>query len=358
MGEHSRLSPSSAYIWANCPGSVSLGRNLAASAETPEAEEGTRAHEAARIRLETGVLPPGLPDDMAEHVMEFVRFVENTAGGQIFCERRLYATGVHAEVWGTCDAYVLDYEHKVARVYDFKYGWGLVEAFENPQLIAYANGMVNYAGEDWRFELSIIQPRPRHRLGPARTWRLTASEVRAYGERLRAAALEALGYNPRAIVGRHCKYCPARSVCPALQSAALDAVELAQQAIPHEMGTLALGVELSLLTRAAAMLETRLAGLQGQAMAEIQRGRPVHGWHIEHVPGRLDWSKPVEEVMALGKALGVSLAKTPEPVTPTQAKKLGVPAEILAAYAERKSGSAKLVPINTDRAREAFGEKK
>lgn len=355
---HSVLAASSAWVWVNCPGSVPLGQQYNRPASSEDAEEGTKAHAAAVAKLETGAWPDDVGEEMRDLVSVYTDYVERTAAGPRVHEAAVKVPVIHEQCFGTCDCYALDLRNRVARLYDFKYGWGIVEAFENWQLLVYANGVIPELGDDWRgwvFELAVVQPRPFHRMGPVRTWKLTAMEVAEYGRHLRTAAEGAMGNHPYTQVGRHCKYCPARHACPALQAAAMDAVEQAYDAAPVDLTPAALGAEMTVLTRAAALLETRLAGLQAEAMAGVQTGRAIPGWTIQHNPGRLEWSKPVAEVMALGAVLGVDLAKKPEPITPAQAKKAGIPDDVITAYAQRKSGAAKLVPIDTTQARAAFG---
>ena len=74
------------------------------------------------------------------------------------------------------------------------------------------------------------------------------------------------------------------------------------------------------------------------------------------MPGesKLIWTKSAPEVLALGQLCGVSLAKPPEPITPTQAKKLVDPA-VLEMYSGRTRASLKLVPVDTVGTRKVFG---
>ena len=58
--------------------------------------------------------------------------------------------------------------------------------------------------------------------------------------------------------------------------------------------------------------------------------------------------------MALGNLFGKQLGKL-EPITPKQARDLGVPAEMVRAMSTRKTSEAKLVEVNTTAARKVFG---
>ena len=358
MSEHALLSPSSASQWMNCPASVRLQQQYPETGEKSAADEGTAAHAAIMVRLTTGQWPAGMDDDMRDDCQVFVSLIEaENADTRVSVESRVAAPSIHPHLWGTCDAYAIDISKTTVRVYDFKYGWGIVEAVDNFQLLCYALAITDTCsiGGDWSYELNIIQPRPYHVSGAVRKWRVTGERLRDYAVHIRASAQDAAGNDPSAVAGRHCKYCSARHVCTALRMEGLDALEQAYSSTPVDLPPAALGLELQILMRAQEMLEARITGLQAEAMVGIQRGAQVPGWTINHQPGRLDWIKPAEEVIALGEAMGLQLARKPDVITPSQAKKAGLPADIVAAFAERKPGAAKLVPADTTQARAAFG---
>ena len=351
---HARLAPSSAARWVECPGSVLLQEQFPEPEDgEDDGAEGTAAH-----ALAARILRDGEVAEAAADVMPYVRDVLSEMG-HLYVEDPIKVPSVHAtECWGTPDAYRLDYEMKVVYLWDLKFGYGHVEVLENWQLLTYASGIIDRLGPDgvnWRFVLRIVQPRAYHRDGIVRTWVAYASEVRLATRRLRAAAEEALGNNPSTNPGPHCKHCSARHVCKALQGAALDVVDLADDASPLVLPPAGLARELRALWRARIMLEARLIGLEAQAMAEIRKGVVVPGWTIDHPPGREEWVRPAAEVLALGELMGVKLAKPAELITPNQARAAGLDATVVTQYAARKTGTAKLIPITTTEARKAFG---
>jgi hypothetical protein len=81
------------------------------------------------------------------------------------------------------------------------------------------------------------------------------------------------------------------------------------------------------------------------------------GWAITHGKARERWAKPPAEVFALGDMMGVELRKPSEAITPNQARDLGLDAAVIAAYAERPTGAAKLTPRDASTAARVFGGK-
>ena len=78
MGDHARLSPSSAARWLACPGSVVANENLPDTSSS-YAEEGRRAHEIAESCLKNNVDPMEYADTndahMAEPIAAYVNYV-------------------------------------------------------------------------------------------------------------------------------------------------------------------------------------------------------------------------------------------------------------------------------------------
>jgi hypothetical protein len=125
--------------------------------------------------------------------------------------------------------------------------------------------------------------------------------------------------------------------------------------VPLELPPAALSLELRLARRAAEMLRARITGLEEQTTAALKRGASVPGWAVQHAAGRENWTATDAEVIALGAALGVNVAKPPEAMTPNQARMAGFDPGVVAAMSTRPSGSASLVEVSTDDLRRVFG---
>jgi hypothetical protein len=90
-------------------------------------------------------------------------------------------------------------------------------------------------------------------------------------------------------------------------------------------------------------------------LALLKAGHQVPHWAVEHGNGRTVWAKPVAEVLALGAAFGLDLAKPPEAITPKQAIDKGLDPSMAAAYSNTPRGEAKLVVDDGSKARRIFG---
>ena len=174
--KHSLLSPSSAYRWMRCPGSVPLSADLPEE-EAPAAEEGTIAHEAAASLLHgdkkgaekmfAHAAAQGFAaDEMRKAVGFYVDYVQGFGLHALF----LHALCVEArmplfrvlgcDAWGYADALIYNSFNEL-HIFDLKYGRGeKVRAFENPQLALYAAAALEeYYPNCHKICLHIVQPR-------------------------------------------------------------------------------------------------------------------------------------------------------------------------------------------------------
>lgn len=371
--QHAIAQPSSLARTLQCHGHIKLEALYPEDETSQEAREGTAAHWALADVLngrpvaegqitDTGFVLTREMVEASETVLRWVHTCIAQHGGEqpvMMVEQRLPPSSrLHPECWGTPD--VVLYFPNAQRMYvlDLKYGHGWVEVWENEQLAAYAALAMDSMGlSDLTLSLVLViyQPRSFHPDGPHREWRLMAHELRGLVNRLSNAVHSALGPDPQLKVGPECTYCRARHACPALQAKALQSIDRSRAAVPFDLPPLALGIELADVRAAIKALEARETGLAGQAEGMLMRGEAVPHWALESKPGPLAWTVTVAEVLALGDMLGVPLAKPRDTITPTQAKAKGLDESILAAYAERPRGAAKLVPRNDDDARRIFG---
>lgn len=377
MNGHSIISPSALARTIQCPGSVVLEQQYPEAEKGPEAAEGEASHWAGAEMLSGRLVDVGdrapnsvlLTQEMVEGADLYYDDVVRTlrgygltpADGAI--EVPVSIPRVHAECWGTPDfrAWIPGDRRNgrpLLMVWDYKFGHRHVPVFENPQLSAYAAGCLSAAdisdlGVD--VEMRIVQPRSYSPEGSVRRWACPASALRALVNIASNSAHQALGGDPPTRVGPECRDCRARHACPTLQRAAATACDEAGKVQPFNLPPAALGVELRWLTRARDLLDARISGLQEQATAAIKRGQQVPHWRIERGAGRRRWSRGVGEVLAMGQALGLNLAKPPEAITPTQAVAAGLPEMLLDAYTDPPRGAATLVPDDGSQAKRVFG---
>lgn len=374
MTAHSILAPSSAARRIQCPGSTMLEVAYPETETTPEAAEGEAAHWAASEMLagrlvDVGQIAPNgvvLTQEMVEGADLYYDDVVSTLKpygiaphqGQI--ERQIAIPRVHPQSFGTPD-YAVWPRFGSLLVYDYKFGHRFVEVYENWQLIEYVAGLLHgilqqgYDDRNIDVTVKIVQPRAYHRSGPIRAWSFKASDIRAHINIASTAAHEALGHEPKQRVGPECRDCRARHACVTLQRATMRDLDEAGREQPLDLPPAALGLELKMLREGIRRLEARASGLEEQALAQIKRGVSIPGWAVEHGTGRQRWTKTPAEVLAVGQMFGIDLSQPVEPITPRQAVKAGLPAEMLTAMADTPRGGATLVADDGSKARAIFG---
>lgn len=381
MTAHSPLAPSSAHRWVPCPGSVQLEAQYPETEEGESAAEGTAAHFAGSEELlgrevregqvaDNGVV---LTEEMIEGAalwVEDVLTVTGTENPHVMVEQRVAMPRIHGEAFGTPDTWFYDQANGHLYVWDFKFGYGVVEAFENWQLMAYACGILDLLGIDGRNDqhlwvhLRVVQPRAYHRDGRAREWKVLASDLRGYFNRLHDAAHEARGPRPHTLSGPHCLHCKAAHACPTLKRATWSAADYLGGHVAEDLSADAAAYELVLLEHIAELVKARKRAREADVEARLRRGEAVADWALETTRGRTTWTvEGAGEVIMLGDILGMDLRKPETPITPTQAlkvaKKLGVDAGVIFAYSHTPTTGQKLVRDTNliTRARAGFGVK-
>ena len=382
---HSIIPPSSAYIWGKpggCTGWVLMAQQYPETEDSESAIEGEASHEvggnliglAARGRSDFGgiraeavgtVATNGviISDEMFEGAELYANDVAGVMRGlrnfdpQV--EKRVYAKRVHPLSEGTPDCWLYDRRTHTLYIWDYKFGYLVVEAFENWQAINYYSGIVDALGfngiddQNLAIKIRIVQPRAHHKDGPVREWATTGGALRGYVNILEGNAAKALGPNAELQTGDHCLNCQARHACAPYLKAALGLFEAAAAPLPVELSPEAIGVQLSIVRRAVKRLEKLDEAFKEQATGLLRAGKFVPGWTLEEGIGVLKWNQNVEAVINLGKMLGYPLEK-PGVITPTQAKKLGIDDAVIMAYSEKPKTGLKLVPQASDFARKVF----
>lgn len=335
-----------------------------------ESEEGTRVHEIASAMIE-GFEEPldmrGVSDEMlqaawmyAECVREVVDQHPSSTGA--VTERMVYARRIHPESFGTVDGHLFDKHTGELFIDDFKYGFRLIEVYENWQLINYAAGLLDtyhINGHDDRnikIHFRIIQPRGYHSDGPIRPWSIMASDLQGYFDTLSKNAAKSLSDEAELHTGPHCRDCEARHACPAALQAGLQLYEVSAQPTPVELTSEALGVQLRIVKRAIKQLEYVESGLTAQAMGTVRNGGHVAGYRTGFGQSKLKWNVPDDEAGYLGELNGIDLEKR-KLVTPTQAIELGLDPDLVAVCSSRPNGALKLIEDDGNYARKIFGGK-
>lgn len=251
---HARLSPSGAVRWMACPGSVVLEADFP-DQDSGYAAEGTAAHTLASWCLE-GKTPAAefigeeiivgerrflVDKQMAAYVEDYCKLVRGLAeGNTLLVERKVpigHLTGEDGAE-GTADAVIIKGSERNLTVVDLKYGMGVeVSAIENPQLMLYALGAYEMYGLLADFEtVSMYIHMPR--LNYVSEYHISVAELLAFANKVRHAAravelakvdlpndiATGLPYDHLQPGEKQCRFCRAKSTCPALLAEVTNAV--------------------------------------------------------------------------------------------------------------------------------------
>lgn len=226
MAVHAKLSASSAHRWLACLGSIDAEKGLK-DKSSPNAEEGTAAHELAELALKEDkaantFIGQTLPEskwlvdgEMADYVQAYVDYV-TAIGGEQFYEERVNFSEWVVEGFGTSDVIAIDGD--TLHIIDLKYGKGVrVDAENNPQGMLYALGSYSEFGMLYNFKrvrIHIVQPRLDH----ISEWEITIEDLLKWGAWVseQVQRIEE-GGAPRTAGEKQCQWCKAKATCPALK---------------------------------------------------------------------------------------------------------------------------------------------
>lgn len=343
---HAFLPPSGADNWAACAAWPTMQQTHPDLGDPTASEEGTQAHALlAEVMSGAGVNYLSVGEEMADAVMVAADYARSLPVAEWHVERHLSGEVIApaGKNHGTPD--LLGWHGLNLYVLDFKYGHRHVPHIGNLQLVNYAalalddavkiDGLVE---QSVTVHLTIIQPRA-YGHDPVRTWKIPAGELRAYANVLRNAAERALQPNAPASTGPQCAYCNGRHACVALRRVAGAAIDLSNGGSSSiALTPAAIGAELAVVDSAIARLDAVRSGLQEQARHAMNSGGQIPGWQLQSKSGREAWRLPADQVLALGVPAGPA-----KPVTPTQARKAGVPPEIVSMLASRPTSAPELV---------------
>ena len=383
---HSIIPPSAAGIWGKpggCTAWVGMNQLYPETEQSEAAAIGEASHEIAEglIRLlqmgldignasnyigQTAANGVVFDNDMYDGALLYANDVYKFMCSTVLFDRvkveyPIKAPNIHEKSFGTCDACLHDIEKGHIYIWDYKFGFNVVEPYENWQLINYVSGLLHELGingiadQHLTVHMRIVQPRAFHPDGPIRKWVVKASDLRPYFNQLEANAEKALSDDAEANTGVHCKYCPGRHACTAALKAGNQLFEAASSPLPVELSDHALGVQLSLVRRALEQLKCLESGYETQVSSKIRAGQSVPGWTIQDTFGRLKWDKPFHEVISMGSMMNKDLKKD-ELITPNQAMKLGIDGKVIMAYSSKSRSGVKIVESNVNQAKRIFSK--
>lgn len=301
--KHSTIGASGFSRWSVCPGSVVLSQDLP-SRDSEYSLEGTRAHELLEQCMRSGddawmhAADDGVTEEMVDGVQMFLdtvradlKFYEScSVPAVILIEQQfsLEALG-HPDAFGTADVAILFPAWGLLRVYDFKYGAGIVvDVEDNGQLRYYAVGMAlapEVAGHQLtEVENVVVQPRCEHEDGYVRRERLTIDELNQWVEKDLLPAIECTQAPDAPLVeGPHCRFCPVKqaAACPLLDNLHNQLAEAAEKAKdPAKEARLMEDWELAERLARVNAVEMFIKAMKDEAFLRLQRGAPIPGWKL------------------------------------------------------------------------------
>ncbi|HRQ13038.1 MAG TPA: DUF2800 domain-containing protein [Promineifilum sp.] len=350
--------------FVRCNGSRLLPAALSVPTEnhdTTVRDEGTAAHYMIQAAREKHFTPLELVDrkapngvymsaEMGEHVESYLAHLH--PHGVVEQDTTLVT-----EKWrvnGRADYIYFDPTTHILHVYDFKYGWSIVEPIENYTLIYHAWAFAQVMGlQPVAYNFAICQPRPGHWEGPFREWQIDAVAFAGFARNIWFALTEP---NSELHTGNHCRRCPALADCGAARSATMNAIDYSEHAYKDNLAAEATSFELDQIARAEAMLKARKQALEEHAMMLLALGEIVPNYSLEIGQGNRKWKDGIDAA-TVKIMTGIDVTK-PGMVTPAEAERRGVNKMVTNSLTERPSTGKKLVRVDANRkAKHIFGNK-
>lgn len=227
---HAFFNASAADRWMSCTASVVVDVSHLPERSSSYADHGTFLHSVAEecLREKKNPITVEVLDDPihsmfdadAEMVQVYLDYIRSKTGAKFHEILVEFVPGCG----GTVDTLIFDQVGRSLEVVDFKSGSGVrVSPIDNTQLIIYALGaMKRYSAlyNVEKFKLTIVQPA----LENVASWTLTSAQLIMRGVKIDAVVTQIKEGDVEFVPGeKSCRWCDARTVCPALQGEAQKA---------------------------------------------------------------------------------------------------------------------------------------
>jgi len=308
----------------NCPGSVALVQKMPPKLGGDAADEGTLCHNAMATLLEDpsleiksvlGVkyndqtLTEDLIDEKIIPAMAALTEIDPDGDMEYQIEAHVNFGKLLPNVFGSAD--LIGRIDDRAIILDWKFGRGAVDVEENEQLLFYAAAAMRTKGLEWAFEgvseveMVIVQP-------PAvKRWTTTIARVKQFERDLVHAVTASQNAVAPLKVGDHCRYCPAKPICPQMTGAAERALKVQIK----ELDPAKIGQYLA----TADLVEKWISDLRDLALQILESGEPVPGYKLVPKRAMRTWVDEDKAYFALSK-LGVDRSELVETALLSPAK--------------------------------------
>ncbi len=334
-----------------CAGFLSF-ENLPKSEGGPAAEEGTAYGELVERMLLNQPIPMQarngvyFDDDMRFYARPVVDEILNDRESEVLCEQ-IVDWQTRSGVWirGKYDISFL--RRRSLYIDDNKYGWGIVEAPNNWQLIGYAIGeIIRRATAIETIILRIHQPRPHHEGGPTREWVISYKQLLELKEQIEVRMESIVAGERTLTTGKQCKYCAAAAeACPAFNRLFYRALEVSTEFTQDVVDEAELARQLDHVHRAQEVIKIKMDSLNELAVSRIKGGKLIPGYQTETRYGDRKW-KGIATPEVIKTLTGKDVMEK-SMLSPAKAEKLGIHKDFINQLVDRHFLGQRLVKADT-----------
>ena len=322
MAKHSNYSPSRLSRIIACPGSVELIENLMSTGEVGEQEPSIYASDGTMLHkvVDNYYVSPGnhnskalngleidnraLILDAAEYldlVFKGIGHYNLMASSEISVD--LKSWGI-PDVYGTLDYVIGDLVKRHVHVLDWKFGAGVtVYAKDNPQLLAYAAGVVKWPTTIQDVTIHIVQPAIDH----YDAWKCSINELYDWVHGTLAIALNkchSSGTDQFVPGVEQCRWCEAKNHCETRITFAQEtAIKLFDA--KEKLATCPTIEDLIELVEMAPLVEGAIKSIRLYLQTELEKGRPVPGLKLVRGRANRKWVNENDAITWLAKNTSV-----------------------------------------------------
>ena len=284
MKHSNTVGGSTAERFIACPGSMKLSRKAPPQKSSSYADEGTMLHHILQTILEGKfsveqligwsyeghVFTEELRKEMIDPALEAWGILQKGYGGDFEYEIEMKVRSILPGSFGTVDVFA--WNEDTVLLVDWKFGRGVkVPVEDNKQALFYASAARHHKKHAYRFEnskvvLAIVQPA----FGGLDTWEIDGERLAHFDMDLEVAYNRARFDEPPLNTGDHCKFCPAKATCPAINSELGGLLVIAED----------ISADLSDTLAKIAAIEPWLKGIKQDAHKLMEEGGKIPGWKL------------------------------------------------------------------------------